>query len=76
MNEPVDLELQLRSGEDRMVQVGETDAGRILVVVTTWRNGKLRVITAFPAKKKIREFYERQEGISYGEGTEYPEVPE
>jgi uncharacterized DUF497 family protein len=72
LNEPFDLEFQLRSGEERTVQVGETDAGRILVVVTTWRDGKVRVVTAFPAKKKIREFYEKQEGANYGGGTENP----
>jgi len=59
-NEPLDLELQLRGGEKRTVQVGETDAGRILVLVTTWRKGKIRVVTAFPAKKRLRDFYERQ----------------
>jgi uncharacterized DUF497 family protein len=72
LNEPVDLELQLRSGEERTVQVGETDAGRILVVVTILRDGKVRVVTAFPAKKKIREFYENQEGVNYGGGHEDP----
>ncbi len=59
-NEPLDLELQLRGGEERTVQVGETDADRILVVITTQRKGKIRIVTAFPAKKKLRDFYERQ----------------
>jgi uncharacterized DUF497 family protein len=72
LNEPIDLELQTRGGEKRTLQVGETDAGRILVVVTTWRDGKVRVVTAFPAKKKIREFYEKQEGVNYGGGVEDP----
>jgi uncharacterized DUF497 family protein len=53
------------------MQVGETDAGRILVVVTTFREGRVRVVTAFPAKKKIRDFYETQEGVNYG-GVEDP----
>ena len=69
VNNPVDLEVQLRNGEDLTLQVGETDAGRILVVVTTWRDGGIRVITAFPANKKLRTLYEsyREED---GEGTE------
>lgn len=32
-NRPRDIESQLRNGEERMTQVGETDAGRILIVV-------------------------------------------
>jgi uncharacterized DUF497 family protein len=74
LNNPLDLELQNRSGEERTVQVGETDAGRVLVVVTTWRDGNVRVVTAFPAKKKIREFYERQKEGNYGEGAEASKV--
>lgn len=62
LNMPLDLEVQIRGGEERTLQVGETDAGRLLIVVTTWRQQKVRVVTAFPAKKKIREFYEKQEG--------------
>ncbi len=34
-NNPLDLEEQFRNGEDRLMQIGETDALRILVVVTT-----------------------------------------
>jgi hypothetical protein len=59
LNEPLDLTLQQRDGEERTVQVGETDGGRILVVVTTWRRRKIRVVTAFPAKQRLRNFYER-----------------
>ena len=33
-NRPVDTKVQFRGGEERYLQVGETDAGRILVVVT------------------------------------------
>ncbi|HVJ05425.1 MAG TPA: BrnT family toxin [Candidatus Saccharimonadales bacterium] len=62
LNVPLDLEVQIRGGEERTLQVGETDDGRLLIVVTTWRHHKVRVVTAFPAKKKIREFYEQQEG--------------
>jgi uncharacterized DUF497 family protein len=31
LNDPVDLTLQLRDGEERTPQIGETNAGRILV---------------------------------------------
>lgn len=36
-NDPLDLELQLINGEERLLQIGETNALRVLVVVTTWR---------------------------------------
>lgn len=57
LNDPLDLELQLRSGEERTVQIGETNAGRILVVVNTWRRKKIRVVTAFAAPPRLRKLY-------------------
>jgi uncharacterized DUF497 family protein len=76
LNEPLDLEVQIRGGEERTLQVGETDAGRILIVVTTWRGAKVRVVTAFPANKRLRGLYERytQKGAkeAHGEGDKDP----
>jgi uncharacterized DUF497 family protein len=57
LNRPVDLESYLRNGEERTVQIGETDAGRILVVVTTPVGKKVRIITAWPANKKYRRYF-------------------
>jgi len=65
-NKPVDVGYQTRNGEERLMQIGETLAGRVLVVVTTPRDGSLRVVTAFPASRAYRAFYtsrkERQDG--------------
>ena len=61
-NDPLDLEVQYLNGEERMLQLGETNALRILVVVTTWRGSKLRVITAFPATPQLRKFYAAHKG--------------
>ena len=36
-NEPFDVELQTVKDEKRFVQLGETNVGRIMVVVSTWR---------------------------------------
>jgi uncharacterized DUF497 family protein len=76
LNEPLDLEVQIRGGEERTLQVGETDAGRILIVVTTWRGQKVRVVTAFPANKKLRELYAQNAEAgaeeNHGEGDEDP----
>jgi uncharacterized protein len=57
LNRPVDLESCLRNGEERVVQVGETDAGKILIVVSTMRDKKIRVVTAWPANKNYRRYF-------------------
>lgn len=59
-NDPIDLQFQRRDEEDRIAQLGETDEGRILV--STWRRGLIRVVTAFPAKKPLRILYAAQRG--------------
>jgi len=56
-NRPCDLESQLRNGEERMVQIGETDKGEIVCVVTTTVGSKVRVITAWPAKERLRRYF-------------------
>ncbi len=70
LNEPFDVAVQIRNGEERTIQVGETDAGRILVVITTWRREKLRVVTAFSANKKLRKLYAQFQRESQGGGAE------
>jgi hypothetical protein len=59
-NRPLDLESELRNGEERVVQVGETDAGRILIVVSTLRGPKTRVVTAWPANERLRRYFQTQ----------------
>jgi uncharacterized DUF497 family protein len=75
LNKPVDLEFQTGSGEERIVQLGETDEGRILVVVTTMRDDLIRVVTAFPAAKRLRKLYIAEKG-SYEGGTEEEKLQE
>ena len=62
LNDPIDLQFQLRNGEERIAQVGETAAGRILVVITTVRDDLIRVVTAFPAIRRLRKLYLAQKG--------------
>ena len=57
---PRDFEIELRNGEDRVTQVGETNAGRILIVVSTLQDRKVRVVTAWPAKERLRRYFESQ----------------
>lgn len=56
-NRPVDLETELRNGEERVAQIRETDSARILIVVTTTCGKKVRVITAWPAKERLRRYF-------------------
>lgn len=65
-NEPFDLKFQTMNGEERFLQLGETNAGRILVVVSTWRETLIRVITAYDASKAMKQTYIVQKGNLYG----------
>ena len=76
LNDPIDLTMQLRDGEERTPQVGETDDGRLLVVVTTWREELIRVVTAFPAKSPLRKLYATQKGLAYAGGSEETKLQE
>ena len=49
------LATQKRKGEERVLCAGLTDAGRSLQFVYTMRRGKIRVITAHTARRKVRE---------------------
>jgi hypothetical protein len=69
LNDPIDLKFELRNEEERIAQIGETDAGRILVVITTMRSNNIRVVTAIPANRKLRKLYLAQKGSSNESGT-------
>lgn len=56
-NEPLDLERQVRNGEERVLHLGVTSADRVLFVVVTPRGNDLRVVTAFPANREARRLY-------------------
>jgi uncharacterized DUF497 family protein len=60
INWQIDLDSYTRNGELRVVQAGETDLGRVLVVVSTILNDKIRVVTAWPANEKIRRYFATQ----------------
>ncbi len=59
-NDPVDVARYFRNGEERLHQVGKTDDGLVLVVVTTARRELIRVVTAHSADKTMRGFYARE----------------
>jgi len=67
-NGPLDLDYEFREGEMRLRQVGETLTGRILVVVSTFRDELTRVVTAYPASGFLRGVY-LKELAKYGEAN-------
>jgi hypothetical protein len=46
------------SDEDRFITIGLDDLGRVLVVVYTWRENRIRVISARKATPLERQEYE------------------
>jgi uncharacterized DUF497 family protein len=56
-NDPIDLAFCLLDDEERYRSVGPTNRGRLLSVVWTIRNGKVRAITAFLASVSDRKAF-------------------
>ena len=71
-NEPLDAGAVLRNGEARTVHLGETDAGRVLIVVVTDRSSMYRVVTARPVTRKERAFYSNHKAIPYDQDPTDP----
>jgi uncharacterized DUF497 family protein len=65
-NQPIDLDYQNRNSEERLLQIGETLAGRILAVASVVRGSKVRVITAFEPRKAIKRQYFVERAKLYG----------
>jgi uncharacterized DUF497 family protein len=61
-NRPVRIEIRTdaRSGEERVLELGHTNAGRVLFVAWTPRGELTRPVTAFDANRKTRAAYERR----------------
>jgi uncharacterized DUF497 family protein len=72
----LDMELEVaeeNNGEERLQQLGETAAGRILQLVTTWRLGRVRVISAWDAPRQLKLYDLAEKRRHYGD-TEDTEV--
>jgi len=65
-NDPLDIEAETVDGEQRFTSIGPTDQGRFLLVITTLRHPRIRVVTAFPAPKGLIHLYLTQKGASHG----------
>jgi uncharacterized DUF497 family protein len=53
----LDLDSYTVGGELRYEDLGSTDAGRILKLVTTDRAGRIRIVTAFDAPQVLKQLY-------------------
>ena len=51
------LNVTLRSGELRRKELGETLAGRVLIIVTSARGYKIRVVTGWPVDRALRNVW-------------------
>jgi predicted DNA binding CopG/RHH family protein/uncharacterized DUF497 family protein len=60
LNDPVDLGMESIEGEERYLNLGATVQARVLLVVTTWREDRVRVVTAFEPIKRLIQFYYQQ----------------
>ena len=49
--------------EERYAYVGATEAGQVLFVVYTERNGRIRIITGYRAEEEEVEEYYRRRGL-------------
>ena len=60
MNNPVvDYGLQDWHEEERFLDVGSTQQGRVLEIITTMRDYRIRVVTAYDASRQATmEYYE------------------
>jgi uncharacterized protein len=70
LGDALEIELQVdeeSDAEERLLQLGETATGRILQIVTTWRNGRIRVISAWDAPRQLRIYYLFEMRRLYGE---------
>ena len=54
---PLYLDYSTEDGEVRHREVGETLAGRILVIVSTMRGDLVRIVTAYWAERPMRIMY-------------------
>jgi uncharacterized DUF497 family protein len=70
LGNPLDIEMQfadLHEGEERLLQIGETTRGRILQLLTTWRDGRARVISAWDEPKQLTLHYLAEMRRLYGD---------
>ena len=61
-NDPADRSCEVINDEERYRSVGLTDRGRLLSVIWTVRNEKIRPVTAFAAPAKDKQAFLEEKG--------------
>jgi hypothetical protein len=64
---PLDLTHEYYEDEERFLLAGITSAGRVLLVVTTVRGDRMRVVTAYTAPAAMKRKYWEEKGEKDGE---------
>ena len=62
-NNPLDLGVETVNGEERFLNLGITSRGRLLVIATTMRGVKIRVVTAYAAGRQLTILYLKETGF-------------
>ena len=57
LTDPLDLGMEIVEGEERSLNLGATAQGRVLLVVTTGREDRVRIVTAFEPINRLIHFY-------------------
>jgi uncharacterized DUF497 family protein len=55
--EPLEADVQQHEGESRVLCFGRTKSGRLLSVLYTVRQGRIRVLTAYQITKRQQQSY-------------------
>ncbi len=58
--DPIFMDVGDEAGEERWYALGPTSALRVLFLVFTLREGRVRPVTGWTASRKLREMYFRQ----------------
>jgi uncharacterized DUF497 family protein len=56
-NQPVYLDYTVEDGEERHREIGETRKSRVLVIVSTIRGERVRIVTAYEPDRPLRMTY-------------------
>jgi len=62
LNSPLPVSEEVRNEEQRFLEIGHTEAGTVVWVCWTERDGKVRPVTAWAASKQEREDYYAMKG--------------
>ena len=63
VNSPMPVTEEIHNGEERFLDIGHTETGKVLWVWWTLRDGRMRPVTAWAASRQEREEYYAEKGM-------------